>query len=850
MSDQVTQQVLVEFLGQVSNTLNQAYKTVQEGLKGIAAQQKETNKAISEGGKSTDKASKDNLRFAETTEKVATSKRKYAKVMKELQADYKKEAAGISSALSAFKYYSAGVAKGNMTIDVARNSTKAYLTALMGTNSVLMNADKAHASWMKNVQLGTILRAQERGEILLTKNGIQLLTSEAGKNIGMSKEQIAVMQKSTLAQDAYSKKMREAQLIGGDYYKSFQKLSETFGASDKNFAVWGRALDQADKGLKSLRTTASSSVTDVGKLALGVGRSSVALELMKENLKVSGNSFKIFNAEGLRALGMTEEQAAKLGMLSRSYGLYGATLQKMYQSGDKNVGVFKELTAIHGRNDNAVKAINKSMGQMGDIVEKKTLAAQTKLNKAVADGTMSQKEADRSMKNYLASLDRKKIAEEALAQNQKKLVESSREYTNEMSRSAAFGKEYQAALAQIQTLHARGTKDYKDQTLALKDVEKAIEKQAKAMNKAGADGTAWAATQDRLSLMQQRVAGQLQITNGLMTNQAHLIPDVAKKSMSLADVMDKLGTSMMNVAKYAVGAFAFYGAVNVIGSTINQIVQYDQSLKDLQAITSATDYQTEMFGETIKEVAGKTKFSAQEVAEGMKNLGQAGFSAAETIEVIGDAATLATGTLSNFETVTDLLTTTIRAFHLEAAEAGRLTDLFANAINRSKLDVDKLRVAFNYFASVAEKANITVDDSVALMGLLANAGVRASTIGTSLRQVVEGLVSPSKEFKEAIERAGYTTEQFVVSAANPLEDVIRRLQKVVPDAAAAFDPAQGHSDRSRRQGCRRRGSNRDGQDAGFRDSHGAGAFAIANERAGSVADARARRPGERDDRKA
>jgi TP901 family phage tail tape measure protein len=787
MSDQVTQQVLVEFLGQVSNTLDKSFKDLIAGLRAIAAQQKETNKAMNEGSTVASKAAKDQAKFATEVEKVTTSKSKFQKVLKSLEADYKKNEAGITSAAHAFGYYSRGVTAGNNSLDIAKRKTTDYLSALMGTNSVLMAADKANGSWAKNVRFNTIMQAAQRGEIDLTKNGIKLLTSEAWKHIGLTEKQAQVLQKSTLAQDLYSKKLREAQLIGGDYLKSFEKLSGTLGNSNSKVAIWSKALDQADSGLNRLRLAASQAGEDVGKVALGVGRASVATNIMNGNLKVSGRSFQIFNEAGLRALGVTEEQAAKLGMLAKSYGLYGTTIQKMTASGDKNLDIFKELTRTYGQNDNAVKAINKTMGQMADVVEKKVLKHQATLNKYVAEGTMTQKEADRVSRNYANSLDRRRIAEEIIAQNQKKMVEASREYTTETSRAASFGREYQETLKKLREEQVYGTAAYKDRALALKDVEKAIEKQAKMMNKAGADGNAWALSQDRYALMNQRVNKQLEIANGLMTNQAHLIPDMSKKTMSLADVMDKLGTSMMNVAKYAVGAFAFYGAVSVIGNTINQIVQYDQSLKDLQAITSATDYQTEMFGETIKEVAGKTKFSAQEVAEGMKNLGQAGFTAAETIEVIDDAATLATGTLSNFETVTDLLTTTIRAFHLEAAEAGRLTDLFANAINRSKLDVDKLRVAFNYFASVAEKANITVDDSVTLMGLLANAGVRASTIGTSLRQVVEGLVSPSKEFTEAIERAGYTTDQFVVSAANPLENVIRRLQKVVPDAAAAFD---------------------------------------------------------------
>lgn len=787
MSDQVTQQVMVEFLGSVSATMEKAFKEVIDSLKAVTSQQRATNDALNQGSKTMNAQAAAAGKFATETDKITESKKKFKSVLKSLALDYKANEAGLTSVASAFGYYSKGVTQGNNSIDIAKKRTTDYMAALMGTNSLLMSSDKTWESWAKNVKFSTINQAVAREEILLTKNGIALLTSEAGKHIGLSKEQVKVLQQSTLAQDAYSKKLREAQLIGGDYLKSFVKLSGSIGSSDKNFATWGNALDQAHKGLNNLRTTAAASTNDIGKLALGVGRSSVALQIMEKNLKVSGGSFKIYNAQGLQALGMTEEQASKLGMLARSYGAYGTTLQKMSQNQDSNLKSFKELTATYGTSNAVVGRINKALAETEKIMGGKLVATQMKLNAEVAAGTMTQVQADRALRNYKNSLDVTGTAAAIFDKTQKDLVYGTRQYTSEMARATSFGQKYQDAFAAGIAKYGAGSTAFKDYSLALNTVEKSINATGKAMNAAGKNGDAFIAGANRSKLATDLLDNKLHMLNGTLGNSSLILKPLQKDITSFGTVLDKLGTSMMNVARYSVGAFAFYGVVSTIGSVITSVINYDQSLKDLQAITSATDYQTGLFGETIKKVAGETKFSAQEVAEGMKNLGQAGFSAAETIEVIDDAATLATGTLSNFETVTDLLTTTIRAYHLEASDAGRLTDLFANAINRSKLDVDKLRVAFNYLASVADKANISVDDSVTLMGMLANAGVRASTIGTSLRQVLEGLVSPNKELKDAISRAGYTVDQFVVTAANPLEDVIRRLQKVVPDAAAAFD---------------------------------------------------------------
>jgi len=75
---------------------------------------------------------------------------------------------------------------------------------------------------------------------------------------------------------------------------------------------------------------------------------------------------------------------------------------------------------------------------------------------------------------------------------------------------------------------------------------------------------------------------------------------------------------------------------------VTEIIQYDQALRNLQAISGATDAEVAHMGETIKDVARTTKFSTVEVAEGMVLLTQAGFSAAEATAAIHAVSMLAT----------------------------------------------------------------------------------------------------------------------------------------------------------------------------------------------------------------
>ena len=258
-----------------------------------------------------------------------------------------------------------------------------------------------------------------------------------------------------------------------------------------------------------------------------------------------------------------------------------------------------------------------------------------------------------------------------------------------------------------------------------------------------------------------------------------------KQTTLFGRAMSSLVAHLKSFASYAAAATIISGVAGMFGLATRAIIKYDQALHDLKAITRATDDEVALMGEKIREVGRTTKFSASEVAVAMRTLGQAGFTASEAIESISDVANLATGTLTSMSTVVDLVTTAVRAFDLEATQTGRVADIFANAVNRSKLTIDKLRIAFNYIGPIAAKTGITLEETASTTMMLANAGIRASTIGTGLRRTFQQLIEPTKELKAAIEAAGYTVEDFNPQM-NDMRDIVRRLTEIVPDAEAAF----------------------------------------------------------------
>jgi TP901 family phage tail tape measure protein len=228
----------------------------------------------------------------------------------------------------------------------------------------------------------------------------------------------------------------------------------------------------------------------------------------------------------------------------------------------------------------------------------------------------------------------------------------------------------------------------------------------------------------------------------------------AAAAKQMGGAWGRIVAAMKTSAAFGVAGAAIYGVVNALKVGVQEIIAFDQALKNLQAITRATDSEVAGMGDVIRKVAEETKFSTGEVAEGMVLLGQAGFSAAEAMQSMSAVANLATGTLSDMRMTSDLLTSTVRAFGLATSESARVADVMANAINRSKLTIDKLRIAFNFVGAAAAQTGLSLEETAASMMVLANNGIRASTIGTGLRQVLARLLAPNRNLREEFEAQG------------------------------------------------------------------------------------------------
>lgn len=214
---------------------------------------------------------------------------------------------------------------------------------------------------------------------------------------------------------------------------------------------------------------------------------------------------------------------------------------------------------------------------------------------------------------------------------------------------------------------------------------------------------------------------------------------------------------------------------------------FEVALKQTQAISQATDTQMQGLKNSILEVGENSRFTAIEITEAATTLAQAGFSLAEIQKTLESVTLLATATGSSLKETVDIATASLGAFQLSADNMPRIVNQITQAMNLSKLDIQKFQLAVQYAGNAASDAGLNFEELLASVSTVANAGVRSgSTLGTGFRQLLTDLIAPSAKFEKILSRLGLTTADIDVRT-NGLVGSLKKLKEAGFSTADAYE---------------------------------------------------------------
>lgn len=232
------------------------------------------------------------------------------------------------------------------------------------------------------------------------------------------------------------------------------------------------------------------------------------------------------------------------------------------------------------------------------------------------------------------------------------------------------------------------------------------------------------------------------------------------------------GVSAMTAAFAAVTAGIAAGgtAAATVGSS------FEAAMSKVSAISGSTGKDLQSLTDKAKEMGAKTKFSASESAEALQYMAMAGWDTKSMLSGIDGIMSLAAADGLDLATTSDIVTDALTAFGLKASDSTHFADVLAKASSSANTNVSMLGESFKYVAPLAGTMGYSVEDVSVALGLMANASVKGSMAGTSLKTALSNLASPTQQMAEVMDKYKISISDTNGNAL-PLIDVLKQLRE-------------------------------------------------------------------------
>lgn len=320
---------------------------------------------------------------------------------------------------------------------------------------------------------------------------------------------------------------------------------------------------------------------------------------------------------------------------------------------------------------------------------------------------------------------------------------------------------------------------------SVEEVAKSAEKTGKQVEKSAKDsaskaGQAAKQGADTAAKGTESASTKMQQSHKKVKDTAKESADGAKKSWEESNQSTVASTesATSKMAGLIKKSAAVIGVASVAATkkTIDVGKSFEAGMSEVQAISGASGKDLEKLSAKAKQMGATTKFSATESATALKYMAMAGWKTNQMVSGLSGVMNLAAASGEDLGTVSDIVTDSMTAFGLKAKDSGHFADVLAKASSSSNTNVAMMGETFKYVAPLAGSMKYSIEDTATAIGLMANAGIKGSQAGTSLRSIITRLVKPPKDAATALNALGISTTK-ADGSMKPLRETMAELRE-------------------------------------------------------------------------
>lgn len=218
------------------------------------------------------------------------------------------------------------------------------------------------------------------------------------------------------------------------------------------------------------------------------------------------------------------------------------------------------------------------------------------------------------------------------------------------------------------------------------------------------------------------------------------------------------------------------GIISVLGRALSgagkTIRDFEQANTNLSTILGATDVEMKSLSESARALGRDSEWTASQVVALQTELAKLGFTIPEIKNMQEAVLNFATATGADLASAASVAGASLRAFGLDSSQTEDALNVLVAATNRSALSFDRIQQSVGTVFPIAKAFGVTLRDTTALLGALANAGFDASSAATATRNILLKLANSNGELAKRMGGAVNTFDGMVAGLRKLSEEGI------------------------------------------------------------------------------
>jgi len=257
---------------------------------------------------------------------------------------------------------------------------------------------------------------------------------------------------------------------------------------------------------------------------------------------------------------------------------------------------------------------------------------------------------------------------------------------------------------------------------------------------------------DKLADVASQYANTTKGLDGFMNRMSELPGAMGWIGRSLTGVGDSIEMLFKNKLMLGLGVIATVGTAFV--ALVKHSMEFAKSVSELSALTGATGKDLDYLKNHAIDLAKEYGKSAVEIVTAMKLVGSAKPELLSNVSALKDVTqsvlTLSKATGMDLTESTKAVTTIMNQFGLSAMESDRTINVLAAGSKFGAVEVDYLGESVSKVGTIAKSANMTLEQTVAVMELFGEKGIKAETAGTGFKGVLVKLQGDTKNYTNGL----------------------------------------------------------------------------------------------------